>query len=574
MTTNKKAILYFRVSTDEQADGYSLAHQEERLRTYCDLHGITIVAAFREDHSAKTFERPQFQKLLTLLKKNRAITDLLLFTKWDRFSRNAGDAYSMIHQLKKLQTEPQAIEQPLDLSIPENKMMLAFYLAAPEVENDRRALNTLVGMRRARKEGRWLGTAPKGYRNGKDAQGKPVLVPHEQTAPLVRWAFEEMALGVSDIETVRRAANKKGLIVSRSQFWNLLHNPVYCGRVAIAAYKEESAHCVKGIHEPIISEALFEDVQDVLTGRKRVTKARSTKNEHLPLRGYLLCKCCGRPVTGSGVSGNGGRYYYYNCQTATICKERYKADEAHEAFITLLKTIVAKKEVLELYGAIMRESYKKNGIDKSRQIKELQAQIDKLKQRVQNAQTLMLDAELSAAEYREMRSSLCTEIDVLERRKVALLTSEDDYEHYLDKGMPILQNIYKHWLAADLAGKQRIVGSIFPEKLIYEKKSYRTTEEHPVLALIANGGAVLSGSKKKQAGDDSGLSYRVARTGMESLPPFCGSLEWMAGTQSSIALLLLNGSCCLVTVLSRRVKKRAPHLEGMGHGGLERIADG
>lgn len=42
-------------------------------------------------------------------------------------------------------------------------MMLAIYLAAPEVENDRRALNTFYGMRRARKEGRLMARAPFGY---------------------------------------------------------------------------------------------------------------------------------------------------------------------------------------------------------------------------------------------------------------------------------------------------------------------------------------------------------------------------------------------------------------------------
>lgn len=479
--TNKRVILYIRVSTDEQADGYSLAHQEDRLRSYCDIHGYNIVVLYREDHSAKTFKRPEFKKLLLMLKKNKGMADLLLFLKWDRFSRNAGDAYGMISQLKKLQIEPQAIEQPLDLSIPENKIMLAFYLAAPEVENDRRALNTLTGMRRTRKDGRWLGTAPKGYTNGKDEQKKPMLVPHEVKGPLVRWAFEEIALGISNSETVRRAVTKKGLSVSSSQFGYMLRNSVYCGRVAIAAYKDEGAHSVKGIHEPIISEALFEEVQDVLAGRRRVTKARSTKNEQFPLRGFLLCKSCGRPVTGSGVNGNGGKYYYYNCQTATVCKEPYKAAEAHEAFLALLRSISAKKEVLELYAAIMKDYFKKNGIDKNRQIKELQLQLDKLKQRVKNAQVLMLDAELSSAEYGEIRTSLTTEIDTIERRKVALLTTEDDYQQYIDKGMPLLQNIDKHWLAADLTGKHRIIGSIFPEKLIFEKNKYRTTKEHPCL---------------------------------------------------------------------------------------------
>ena len=77
--------------------------------------------------------------------------------KWDRFSRNAGDAYQMINILRKLGVEPQAIEQPLDLSVPENKMMLAFYLAAPEVENDIRALISFRDLGDVRKRaGIWV----------------------------------------------------------------------------------------------------------------------------------------------------------------------------------------------------------------------------------------------------------------------------------------------------------------------------------------------------------------------------------------------------------------------------------
>ncbi|MEO6302468.1 MAG: recombinase family protein, partial [Bacteroidia bacterium] len=154
----RKAILYVRVSTDEQADkGYSLQHQEERLRKYCELHNIEVVELYKEDHSAKTFNRPEFTKLLIAIRKHKVKAELFLFLKWDRFSRNTGDAYGMINTLNKLGVEPQAIEQPLDLEIPENKIMLAFYLAAPEVENDRRALNVFAGMRRAKRDGRWMG---------------------------------------------------------------------------------------------------------------------------------------------------------------------------------------------------------------------------------------------------------------------------------------------------------------------------------------------------------------------------------------------------------------------------------
>jgi site-specific DNA recombinase len=148
--------LYIRVSTDEQADrGYSQRDQEERLRKYCEQKQYTVRKVIYEDHSAKSFERPEWKKLLLDLRRYKGKSDLILFTKWDRFSRNTGDAYSMINTLRKLGVEPQAIEQPLDMSVPESKIMLAIHLSAPEAENDRRALNVFNGMRRARKAAGW-----------------------------------------------------------------------------------------------------------------------------------------------------------------------------------------------------------------------------------------------------------------------------------------------------------------------------------------------------------------------------------------------------------------------------------
>ncbi len=108
------------------------------------------------------------------LRRHKGKSDLLLFTKWDRFSRNTSDAYQMISMLKRLGVDPQAIEQPLNMDVPENKMMLAVYLTAPEIENDRRGLNTKAGIRQAKKEGRWTGKAPMGYINRIYENGKKI----------------------------------------------------------------------------------------------------------------------------------------------------------------------------------------------------------------------------------------------------------------------------------------------------------------------------------------------------------------------------------------------------------------
>ena len=169
----KKAILYTRVSTDDQNDGYSPADQKERLVKYCDQMGIDVIAFFHDDESGKSFDRPEWYNIMTFIKKHKGTIDLLLFIKWDRFSRNVAEAYIAIKELQKYRVEPQAIEQPLDFSIPESKIMLAVYLAAPEVDNDRRALNVFHGIRRAKKEGRLLGGCPRGYKNARDEKNDP-----------------------------------------------------------------------------------------------------------------------------------------------------------------------------------------------------------------------------------------------------------------------------------------------------------------------------------------------------------------------------------------------------------------
>ena len=192
----KRACIYIRVSTDEQADkGYSQRDQEERLRKYCLNNDIAVDQIIYEDHSAKSFNRPEWSKMLTNLKAKCSKINLVIFTKWDRFSRNAGDAYQMINILNKLGVEPRAIDQPLDLSVPENKMMLAIYLAAPEVENDRRALNTFQGMRRARKEGRLMGVAPFGYINRSREDGKKFVALKELQASAMEGTEKVLYLG-------------------------------------------------------------------------------------------------------------------------------------------------------------------------------------------------------------------------------------------------------------------------------------------------------------------------------------------------------------------------------------------
>jgi site-specific DNA recombinase len=156
------------------------------------------------------------------------------------------------------------------------------------------------------REGRWMCTAPKGYRNSRDEVNKPCIIPGKD-AENVRWAFEQLSTRQYHIAEVWKMVSKKGFKMSRNGFFYLVRNPVYIGKVLIPAYKEEPAQIVQGRHEPLINERLFYDVQDVLDGKKKARiPAQKNKLEAIPLRGFLLCPRCNRTLTGSGSNGNGG----------------------------------------------------------------------------------------------------------------------------------------------------------------------------------------------------------------------------------------------------------------------------
>ena len=67
----KNCIIYTRVSSERQVDGYSLDDQEDRCKVEAERQGFTILKVFREEGvSAKTLERPQLIELMTYIRKN------------------------------------------------------------------------------------------------------------------------------------------------------------------------------------------------------------------------------------------------------------------------------------------------------------------------------------------------------------------------------------------------------------------------------------------------------------------------------------------------------------------------
>lgn len=512
----KIADLYIRVSTDEQADrGYSQRDQDERLRKYCDINSIQVRKVIYEDHSAKTFNRPAWAKLLADLRKHKGHSDLILFTKWDRFSRNAGDAYQMISTLRRLGIEPQAVEQPLDLSIPENKMMLAFYLAAPEVENDRRALNTFHGMRRAKKEGRWMGTAPIGYINRITESGKKYIDPKDIQGDIMRWAFNELANGKFNTEQIWKMAQEKGLKCSKNNFWVAIRNPVYCGIICIPKYKDEESSMVQGQHEPIISEALFYAVQDVLDGRKKVMRPKMAVDDNLPLRGFLLCPKCGRMLTGSASKGRTQYYHYYHC--SSDCGIRYKAPEINAKMVEEIRKYVQPLPRLQLFKEVIVSVYKAKTHAQHNEVQQLKMQLEESNKRLSKARELLLCGDIEAADYRTIKAESEERINRLEAKLTASVTDVTNIEPLWDKAISSISQLDVLYEKGTVTQKRKIIGSMFPEKLTFDGFQHRTTRINEALNLMLLINSKIQSKKNGTNPSFLDLSHQVIPTGLEPI---------------------------------------------------------
>jgi hypothetical protein len=384
-------------------------------------------------------------------------------------------------------------------------------------KNDRRGLNTYSGMRRAKKEGRWVSTAPIGYKNFTAPDGKrKYIAPDPEVAPLVVWVFEQLATGQHTVMDVFHRAKHRGLKCSKNNVWMFIRNPVYCGKIVVPATEDESATLVKGLHEPIISEELFYAVQDVLDGRKRNVPTKNTRRDELPLRGFLLCRQCGNQLTGSASTGRlGRRYFYYHCQKG--CTERFKAGKANQLFVDGLESFTVKKEAIDLYYLAVKKAFGVNKGNVATELASIKREIETLQSRIEKARNLMLDDKIDASDYRETKENLQPKIEKLSRRLGEFTSIDGDFKNFVEDGFGLLRNLSETYSNAELSQKQQIIGSIFPEKLVFENNQYRTPKLLRAFARILCVNGVYKGHKKRTEAIFLPQSTKVAPLGLASL---------------------------------------------------------
>lgn len=499
--SGRKAILYVRVSSDEQAnEGYSLRAQKESLTKFCRQQGIQVLRVFEDDgYSAKNFDRPAWNELSAWAQANRGGADpsfgadLLLFTKWSRFGRNISEAFTWIDRLRlELGVEPQAIEQWVSYEDPNHVYLLAINLAEPDAANRWLSINTKQGMRRAQREGRWTTQAPFGYVTSKNRDERGVIYPDPDRAELVRFAFDLAAhrhdLTIADIRLkVRQRALQEGtrFTVSRSQFYRLLRGVVYTGRIEVPAWKGEPAEIVQGLHTPIVEDEVFDAVQARLAGTRK--QRRAPIRPEIILRGHLLCPQCGRLMTGGGSkSQSGKRYWYYHCVPRYGCKVRQRASHVEEAFVKLLGQARISRDTRVLFEALIDEDRARDHAAREKEMQALQEQVATLEEKAFAADEALVVGRIDDAAYQRLTSRYTADRLKLEARLAEIRTWSAQAGEALRFYVRMLSEVQAVWKRSGPDVRSALLGSIFPEKLVFENGVVRTASPENLFGLFAS----------------------------------------------------------------------------------------
>ena len=84
---SKKALIYARVSTDEQTKGYSLRTQIDDSKSYAIERGYTVLETFTEDYSGASIDRPVLNKVRDFLA--REDIEVVIVYDMDRLARKS-----------------------------------------------------------------------------------------------------------------------------------------------------------------------------------------------------------------------------------------------------------------------------------------------------------------------------------------------------------------------------------------------------------------------------------------------------------------------------------------------------
>ena len=399
-----KYIVYCRKSSEDSRKQYqSLDTQERIIRDLVKSENLTVIKYLRESKSARFSGcRPLFAEMIALIADGKA--DGILTYHVDRLARNLKDSGEITELMDKKKLIE--VKTPND-SYRTSSDLLKMGINNVIAENYSRELSEKVrsGNESKLKKGEYPSCAPIGYLNVRNG-----IIPDPDRSFFIKEIFELYNSGQCSIGGIVKLMANQGLRsrknckLHKSSIERILKNPEYYGVI------QRKGLLYEGKHEPLITKALFDTVQEQLAVKTHV------KDQTLSFlyRGYLTCQNCGCKLTASLKKGKYSYYYCTNGKGQCNQHKHYLNDsQINSLVLNLLQQFIPDRTLLDLsfnrYVFEMRKtSTKQEKIQTS-----LASQVALLEKKLEKLEDMYLEDRITAQRYDEKKREIQNELTEL-----------------------------------------------------------------------------------------------------------------------------------------------------------------
>lgn len=264
-----KVVMYRRVSTITQLDGFGLDTQKDTIEKYCKDNKLEIVGDFSDEGiSGTSDERDGLLECLTMIEEGKA--DKIIVRDIGRLWRDIYQQAYVMGKLKEFKADFISVEEPnLNMHSLENdpNQYLVNTILQALANHQRMEIKRKLAKGRttkAEKGTKACGNAPIGYKWNDKAE----IVIDEERAEVVREIFKlynnNLSLQkIADTLKDRGIKTERGKDFSKQSISVILKNDFYVGMITHGDIKKS------GNHKPIISKVLFGKVQAKLNKNRK-----------------------------------------------------------------------------------------------------------------------------------------------------------------------------------------------------------------------------------------------------------------------------------------------------------------
>ena len=473
-------IHYYRVSSDEQTKNFSLDNQTKSCTEFSQRSGYTVFQAFREEgESAKTADRTELQRMMKFAVAHKKQIARLVIFKVDRLSRKTEDYLAIKAFFKALGISIVSVTEKLE-DTSTGKFLETLLSAVAELDNNARSERTVAGMKARLLKGLWCGVAPWGYTNFTEKiTGSKSIIPHPERASIVKMLFENFVTGKYSFRELAVMANamgqksRTGRKITKQFVAQIIRNPIYCGRIVVPKFGIDT----KGIHQPLISEKLFDEANGEGNGATNRKLPRNKDNQDFPLRGLIQCEGCGGNITGGKTKGHTKYYQYYNCHDHECAKRTsIKKDSLEKDFTIFLSELTPNDELFEILKEAIKIAHELELQSVTTSGRKLGARIVELKDKKDKLLDLKIREQISDDEFASANEKVKLLIAELENELASLTVPELGLDNMIESGIDFLKHLPENWRGLAVKDLKVLRSLLFPQNVIYTYPGIKTHE--------------------------------------------------------------------------------------------------